>query len=116
MFIHSAFSMDSSVGISFAKSKCKLYCASEERCWGCIKVCNSTCQWKAVTECERKNATKISLNQSSSQKPGKIILNFRNKLFTSKKFSINFFQPKFINTCCDFNSLFGHSTEYCWSY
>ena len=49
---------------------CKLYCASQKSCCGCIKICNVTCQWNALTDCERLWNSGLHCKQCVSEKPG----------------------------------------------
>ena len=66
-------SSNSSISTDMIISECEIYCALERRCWGCLKVCNVTCQWIAVTNCDKRTREKHSIKQNLSQKTGKII-------------------------------------------
>ena len=55
-----------------ASRECKVYCALEKRCWGCIRTCKQQCQWDAVTNCERQKRTSEYAKQLSLQKAGRI--------------------------------------------
>ena len=56
---------------------CKFYCASENTCCGCIKVCNVTCQWNAFTDCERQRDTNVASEKCTLKKPGNSIIQRR---------------------------------------
>ena len=51
---------------------CELYCASEKTCCGCKKICNETCNWNAVVDCERDDYLNSASKQCLLEKPGKI--------------------------------------------
>ena len=53
-----------------AAKRCKLYCASIKSCWGCTKICNETCNWNAVTECQPNDNFEPLGKQSTLQKLG----------------------------------------------
>ena len=63
------FSLKYKISNSVAAFECELYCASTKTCWGCLNICNKTCQWNAITNCERKDSTKDPAKQISSTKP-----------------------------------------------
>ena len=53
---------------------CKLYCASNSSCCGCIKVCDVTCKWYSLTDCERWRNSNSDIEQCLAEKPGISIL------------------------------------------
>ena len=61
--------MDEKTSSYVTVKDCKLYCASERRCCGCIKVCNDTCRWNTLTDCERPNDSNPAKKQNLSRKP-----------------------------------------------
>ena len=58
---------------SAALSDCEMYCSLYNECWGCLRVCNGTCQWKAITYCRHSNSIAEYVENSLSKKPGIII-------------------------------------------
>ena len=65
--------------IDMAATNCKIYCASERSCWGCLMVCKKNCKSNAIRNCEKRNGAKHSVDQSVSQKPG---INGKNFMYT----------------------------------
>ena len=58
---------------NLTEEDCKLYCASKKSCCGCTMLCNVTCQWNALTDCERAGNVTPVREQCTSRKPGKSI-------------------------------------------
>ena len=56
---------------------CKFYCASEDTCCGCSKVCNVTCHWYSFTDCERQGDPNLASEKCTSKKPGNSIIQRR---------------------------------------
>ena len=56
--------------VSFVNTKeCELYCATKRSCCGCIQVCNVTCQWNAISDCERMMTSNQGSEKCLSEKP-----------------------------------------------
>ena len=63
-------SWSSSISIHETAKECQLHCASEKYCCGCMMVCNETCKWNAVSDCDHKGNSKATDKQCLSKKPG----------------------------------------------
>ena len=109
VFMMPEYSSNNSISNDTALTDCEFYCALERTCWGCVKACNGKCQWNAVTHCERMHNRKDFVQQSMSQKPGKLIIQSFNRRIPNSNF-IGFSVSLF----CHFVSLFWYTTECCW--
>ena len=69
--IMAQFSLDHTIARYGTAKDCKLYCASSKSCCGCERICNVSCEWYSLKNCEqRKNLTQ-TCHPKSSEKPGK---------------------------------------------
>ena len=68
----SNYSIDQTISSFTIAKDCILYCAAEENCRSCIKVCNPADK----TICERRGTSKIATRQILSEKPGNVIAYF----------------------------------------
>ena len=64
------------IGKSLAQNECEFYCSSEERCWGCIEVCQEPCKWNAVIDYKPMEYVDTSLVRNITRKTGKASLEF----------------------------------------
>ena len=77
--------LNTSIEIHHLKSnsslnECKTHCGKINECWGCIKHCDESCQWIAISECESQGIVTELPQGDILQKPGiynhfKIFLN-----------------------------------------
>ena len=63
---HSSYNIMASYG---TERDCKLHCASEKRCCGCMTSCWGTCKWNAITDCEQMGGSKPADKQILTKKP-----------------------------------------------
>ena len=55
---------------TFAQRLCENFCARKEPCWGCIRKCDTGCQWVAVSSCGENANFEDSVDSADiSQKP-----------------------------------------------
>ena len=60
---------------SAALNDCEMYCAKDDLCWGCTRICNgSDCQLNAISECIDHDETNTNMQVSTSEKTGNIVL------------------------------------------
>ena len=55
-----------------AQNECKLYCATNENCFGCSNDCEHNCRWTALKDCENHHSSTNMLNTTLLRKPGTI--------------------------------------------
>ena len=49
---------------------CEEYCATSQKCWGCILDCNETCHWNAIAASGQQDTINQSVQTEIYQKPG----------------------------------------------
>ena len=81
-------SFSHTITIHLTENECKLYCASDKHCCGCMKFCNETCRWNNVMDCELMRESNPAVKTILSKKPGKSIAwHFYTIFYTVKSLS-----------------------------